>query len=73
MSTPETYQATSAAVRGLGLATAQLPRLVDVDTVADAAAVAELIPDTRFGQLAALLLDAAGVHSSAPVMARVQR
>ncbi|MDQ6658770.1 MAG: DUF2064 domain-containing protein [Actinomycetota bacterium] len=73
MSTPETYQATAAAVAGLGLATALLPRLIDVDTAADAAAVAELIPDTRFGQLAALLLGATGSLARGNQLSEVRR
>lgn len=73
MSTPETYQATAAAVRGLGLVTALLPRLVDVDTAADAAAVADLIPDTRFGQLAVLLLGATGAVVRTAALSGAQR
>jgi hypothetical protein len=48
MSRPDTGARQMARLRELGLRTATLPGLRDVDTIADARAVAELAPDTRF-------------------------
>ncbi len=48
MSRPDTGERTLAALLGLGLRVAQLPVLSDVDTVADAAGVAALVPSSRF-------------------------
>jgi glycosyltransferase A (GT-A) superfamily protein (DUF2064 family) len=58
MSTPETHRHTASALSAAGLVIAPLPTLVDVDTAADAETVARSAPGTRFGELAALLLDA---------------
>jgi rSAM/selenodomain-associated transferase 1 len=48
MSTPTTGERTLDALRGHGLRVALLPRLRDVDTADDAAAVAAAYPHTRF-------------------------
>lgn len=48
MSTPTTGADTAAALRAVGLRVAAGPVLADVDTVAEAADVALLAPDTRF-------------------------
>ena len=48
MSQPDTGARQMARLRELGLRTATLPRLRDVDTIADAHEVADLAPDTRF-------------------------
>ena len=48
MSRPDTGARQMARLRDLGLRTATLPSLRDVDTIADAHEVAELAPDTRF-------------------------
>ena len=48
MSTPDTGRLTLRALRGAGLRVAALPALRDVDTYADAVAVAELAPHGRF-------------------------
>jgi rSAM/selenodomain-associated transferase 1 len=50
MSTPQTGTAQRHRLRELGLATAELPRLRDVDIYADALAVAEEAPQTRFAR-----------------------
>ena len=51
MSTPATGTAQLTRLRRLGLRVRALPRLRDVDTPEDAAAVAALAPDTRFARL----------------------
>ena len=51
MSTPATGAAQLDRLRRLGLRVRALPRLRDVDTPEDAAAVAALAPDTRFARL----------------------
>ena len=48
MSTPTTADAQHARLLTLGLRVRELPRLRDVDTFADARAVAELVPSSRF-------------------------
>lgn len=48
MSTPHTYERTRAALTGAGLEVRTAPVLRDVDTVADARAVAATAPHTRF-------------------------
>lgn len=48
MSSPDTCSAQHARLESLGLRTAMLPPLRDVDTIADAAAVAGSSPDTEF-------------------------
>ena len=48
MSQPDTGTQQLARLRALGLRTATLPALRDVDTILDALAVAALAPDTRF-------------------------
>lgn len=48
MSTPHTGAAQRRRLEDAGLRVADLPRLRDVDTAADAAAVAAVAPDTRF-------------------------
>jgi hypothetical protein len=48
MSTADTGATTEAALRRRGLGVAPLPRLSDVDTMADARAVAETVPASRF-------------------------
>lgn len=50
MSTPGTYAATVAALTGAGVSVARTGTLRDVDTVADAAAVAVEVPATRFAR-----------------------
>jgi glycosyltransferase A (GT-A) superfamily protein (DUF2064 family) len=50
MSTPTTYDETRAALAGLGLRVGTAAVLRDVDTVADAAAVARLAPGSRFAR-----------------------
>jgi glycosyltransferase A (GT-A) superfamily protein (DUF2064 family) len=50
MSTPSTYGETRAALAGLGLRVGTAALLRDVDTVADAEAVARLAPGTRFAR-----------------------
>jgi rSAM/selenodomain-associated transferase 1 len=48
MSRPDTGASTLAALRGAGLRVDRLPELSDVDTVADALRVAEIVPRGRF-------------------------
>jgi len=55
MSTPDTGTATRAALTGRGLRVVALPMLRDVDTIADAAAVAGQAPDSRFAAAFAAL------------------
>jgi glycosyltransferase A (GT-A) superfamily protein (DUF2064 family) len=50
MSAPDTCEQTANALRGLGLSVHLADRLRDVDTVADAEAVAMVAPDTRFAE-----------------------
>lgn len=50
MSTPTTHDDTLAALRARGLTVASGPVLTDVDTVVDAALVAEQAPTTRFAR-----------------------
>lgn len=50
MSTPETYAATRAALEARGLRVGTAPTLRDVDTAADAEAVARSAPGTRFAR-----------------------
>jgi glycosyltransferase A (GT-A) superfamily protein (DUF2064 family) len=50
MSTPTTYADTRAALVAAGASVGDTPRLRDVDTVADAHAVAEQAPDTEFAR-----------------------
>jgi uncharacterized protein len=57
MSTPRTGRAQRARLRALGLRVRELPPLRDVDTFADALAVAELVPGSSF---AAAVGDVAG-------------
>jgi glycosyltransferase A (GT-A) superfamily protein (DUF2064 family) len=49
MSRPDTGNLTQVALAGLGLSVGQGPTLRDVDTAADAWAVARQVPDGRFG------------------------
>jgi rSAM/selenodomain-associated transferase 1 len=56
MSTSDTGRLTAAALRGLGLRVATLPALRDVDTAADARAVAAVCPQSRFARTVAVLL-----------------
>lgn len=58
MSTEQTHDLTRAALQGAGASVATTATLVDVDTAADAALVAETAPQTRF---ATLWRDHAGV------------
>lgn len=51
MSTTQTGRATAAAFENHGLRVVAVEELVDVDTAADAAIVAALIPESRFGRL----------------------
>ena len=48
MSTPWTARAQRLRLRRLGIAWTELPELRDVDTFADALAVADLCPGSRF-------------------------
>jgi glycosyltransferase A (GT-A) superfamily protein (DUF2064 family) len=50
MSRPDTGNLTVAALASLGLSVARGPTLCDVDTAADAWAVARQVPDGRFGR-----------------------
>jgi hypothetical protein len=50
MSCADTGMRTLLALRGIGLTVATLPPLSDVDTVADAARVAALVPSSRFAR-----------------------
>src|SRR5207247_5675109 len=50
MSVPQTGAVQRARLRALGLSIAELPPLVDVDTIADAHAVAAAAPDTIFAR-----------------------
>jgi rSAM/selenodomain-associated transferase 1 len=59
MSRPDTGARQLARLVELGLRTVTLPRLRDVDTIADARAVAELAPDTRFAAAVRRLVRAA--------------
>ena len=59
MSRPDTGVRQMARLRELGLRTATLPSLRDVDTIADAHEVAELAPDTRFAAAVRGLVGAA--------------
>jgi len=59
MSRPDTGARQMARLRELGLRTATLPSLRDVDTIADAHEVAALAPDTRFAAAVTGLLGAA--------------
>ena len=59
MSQPDTGARQMARLRELGLRTAILPALRDVDTIADAHLVAELAPDTRFAAAVRGLVGAA--------------
>jgi glycosyltransferase A (GT-A) superfamily protein (DUF2064 family) len=61
MSTPDTGRLTLAALHGAGLRVGLLPLLRDVDTWADAVAVAELAPGGRFA--AAVATVAAGARA----------
>jgi len=56
MSTSDTGRLTVAALRGLGLRVAALPALRDVDTAADARAVAAACPRSRFARAVAVML-----------------
>lgn len=69
MSTETTGERTLAALRGQGLRVAILPKLRDVDTAADAAAVAAAHPHTRF----AAAVRAVGLPAADSVPDRVQR
>jgi glycosyltransferase A (GT-A) superfamily protein (DUF2064 family) len=51
MSTPTTYADTRAALEATGSLVADTPMLRDVDTVADARAVAEAAPETEFARV----------------------
>jgi hypothetical protein len=51
MSTPTTADDQHERLLALGLRVSELPRLRDVDTFADARAVAELVPSSRFARL----------------------
>jgi rSAM/selenodomain-associated transferase 1 len=59
MSTPETGRVQRARLHALGIAFAELPVLRDVDTFADAVAVARRAPGTRFARAVTLLANAA--------------
>jgi uncharacterized protein len=50
MSEPDTGASQRRRLRALGLRTAALPALRDVDTIADAHAVAAAAPSTRFAR-----------------------
>ncbi|GIG56831.1 glycosyl transferase [Longispora fulva] len=78
MSTPDTGELTARALRAAGLRVLPLPVLRDVDTMADAHAVAALAPDTRFAHAVAALALPAGApggpagdtDASAPTLRR---
>lgn len=61
MSTPDTGRLTAEALRGAGLRVTTLPVLRDVDTWADAVAVAELAPNGRFAVAVAAVAGLAGL------------
>lgn len=63
MSTPTTYADTLAALEGAGHTVAVTAPLRDVDTLADAEAVAALIPDSRFARVWAGRLAAPEVNA----------
>ena len=64
MSTPDTGRLTLAALHGAGLRIGLLPVLRDVDTWADAVAVAALVPGSRFAAaVAAVAVRPAGVRA----------
>ena len=67
MSTPETAERTVAALRGAGAQVAFLETLTDVDTIADAEAVARSAPQTSFSRALLRLSPAARM----PVTARI--
>jgi uncharacterized protein len=71
MSSARTCRAQQGRLARLGLSTAELPWLRDVDTIADARAVARVWPDTSFARAlrAAALADAADGHQPVPVAA----
>lgn len=58
MSSPRTFAAQQARLRALGLRTAGLPALRDVDTFADALAVAEGVPESAFARRLTALVGA---------------
>ena len=65
MSSRLTCAAQAERLRALGLATVTLPALTDVDTIADARAVARAAPATRFAaELRALGLDAVSLNAA---------
>lgn len=61
MSSARTGALTRSALRGRGCTVIGAPRLRDVDTIADARAVAALVPHTRFAAALALVQFCAGV------------
>jgi glycosyltransferase A (GT-A) superfamily protein (DUF2064 family) len=64
MSQPTTGAATRQRLGAAGLSVLELPVLRDVDTPADAAAVAAQVPDSRFGATHAALVRAAARRAS---------
>jgi len=50
MSRDDTGARQRARLRSAGLGVGMLPELIDVDTIADARAVAQIAPDTRFSR-----------------------
>lgn len=69
MSVAHTGAVLEARLRAAGLRTGRLPRLRDVDTAADAAAVAALCPDGHFAALHARLASGSGRPAAADVRA----
>jgi rSAM/selenodomain-associated transferase 1 len=69
MSRPETLRRQRARMRGLGIRVVDQPQLRDVDTAADAAAVAAQAPDGRFAAVLTKFTANAIAPASAPAMA----
>lgn len=66
MSTPSTGVRQAERIRELGLGPGLLPPLVDVDTWADAVAVANQVPDREFGRCVAGLADRVAQRARSP-------
>jgi len=66
MSTADTGAVQQARLRAAGLRVAELPRLRDVDTAADAVAVARQAPQSRFAARARELAPVLGLAGAAP-------
>ena len=73
MSTPHTGSAQLVRLRALGLRTAALPALRDVDTIEDARRVAREAPATRFARAVRELSAAHAAHDEQPVAEPARR